>query len=48
MFHDEHHRLFTKNYASVFSCIDDVFGTAAGEPVDVEKRRREWEERAAK
>jgi methylsterol monooxygenase len=27
-FHDDHHRLFTCNYAAVFSVIDHIFGTS--------------------
>lgn len=27
-FHDDHHKMFTVNYAAVFSVIDDTFGTS--------------------
>ena len=27
-FHDDHHKYFVKNYASMFSFIDDIFGTS--------------------
>jgi len=30
-FHDDHHKYFTKNYASCFSFIDDIFGTRYSE-----------------
>ena len=28
-FHDDHHKYFVKNYASMFSFIDDIFGTSS-------------------
>ena len=36
-FHDDHHKYFTKNYASCFSFIDDIFGTRYVERRKVKK-----------
>lgn len=39
-FHDDHHRVFTANYASCFSFIDDMFGTHYREDHGKTEKRR--------